>query len=168
MTPVQKWLLWGSSIATGSTGAVYWWMKELLEPVSEWAVINHPLQPWVLKAHIVVAPVMVLAVGTIALEHIWKHYRGKVRRARRSGTGTMWVLGPMIFSGYLIQAVTHAGWLAAIVWVHLVTGVLYCLGLVAHKVALSRGRSASAAAQAAMGEGPVGRPTRRARKSVEV
>ncbi len=138
MTPVQKWLLWGSSVATAFTGAVYWWMKEMLAPISEWAVINHPLQPWVLKAHIVVAPVMVLAVGTIALDHVWKHYRGRVRRARRSGTTTMWVLGPMILSGYLIQAVTHAGWLAAIVWVHLVTGVLYCVGLVAHKVALRR------------------------------
>jgi hypothetical protein len=141
MTPFQKWLLWGSSIATAVTGVVYWWMKELMEPMSEWAVINHPLQPWVLKAHIIVAPVMVLAVGTIALDHVWKHYRSKVNRARRSGTMTMWVVGPMVFSGYLIQAVTHAGWLTAMVWVHLVTGVLYCVGLAAHKLALRRRRS---------------------------
>lgn len=146
MTPVQKWLLWGSSVATAFTGVVYWWMKEMMSPISEWAVINHPLQPWVLKAHIVVAPVMVLAVGTIALDHVWKHYRGRVRRARRSGTTTMWVLGPMILSGYLIQAVTHAGWLTAMVWVHLVTGVLYCVGLVAHKVALRRRGPASPSA----------------------
>lgn len=138
MRPVQKWLLWTSSVATTLTGLVYWWMEQMMEPVSEWAVINHPLQPWVLKAHIVVAPLLVLAVGTIALDHIWKHFRGRVRRARKSGLATMWVLGPMILSGYLIQAVTHEGWLTTMVWVHVGTGAVYALGLVAHKVAVDR------------------------------
>jgi hypothetical protein len=138
MTAFQKWFVWGSSFLTAVTGIVYWWMQHMMEPVSEWAVINHPLQPWVLKAHIVVAPAMVLAVGTILLEHIWKHYRGRVRRARRSGLATMWVLAPMILSGYLIQAVTSSGWLTALVWVHVGTGVVYSVGLLAHKWALQR------------------------------
>lgn len=142
MSDFQKWLLWGSSGATGLTGAVYWWMEHMMEPMSEWAVINHPLQPWTLKAHIVVAPLMVLAVGMISLDHIWKHYHGRVRRARTSGVATMSVIAPMILSGYLIQAVTHAGWLTALVWAHVVTGVLYSVGLAWHKLAL-RGRRRS-------------------------
>ena len=138
MTAFQKWLLWSSSLLTSVTGGVYWWMDHRMEPLNEWAVINHPLQPWVLKAHIVVAPFMVLAVGTIALDHIWKHYRAKVRVGRRSGVTMMWILAPMILSGYLIQAVTHTGWLTVLVWVHLGTGVLYALGLLAHSVVLRR------------------------------
>ena len=58
MNAFRKRLLLGSSALTGLTGIGYWWMDTMLEPMNEWAVINHPLQPWMLKAHIVVAPVM--------------------------------------------------------------------------------------------------------------
>ena len=140
MNPFQKWLLWGSSIATAVTGVVYWWMKNMMNPVDAWAVINHPLQPWVLKAHIVVAPLLVFAVGVIAVDHIWKHYRTRVRIGRGSGITMMWILAPMIVSGYLIQAVTHAGWLTALVWVHVVTGVLYSVAVVWHHLVFRRRR----------------------------
>lgn len=132
MTPFQRWLVWSSSGATGLTGLVYWWMKHRMVPVDPWAAINHPLQPWVLKAHILVAPVMVFAVGLIASEHIWRHYRRGVRKGRRSGLTALWVFAPMVLSGYLIQAVTHVGTLEALAWVHLGTGALYLLGMVAH------------------------------------
>jgi hypothetical protein len=72
--PYQKWLVWTTSFLTGATGVVYWWMTDLMQPLDEFAVINHPLQPWVLKAHIVAAPLMVFAVGLIAADHIWKQY----------------------------------------------------------------------------------------------
>ena len=160
MSPFQKWFLWGTSLATAFTGVVYWWMQHMMEPVSEWAAINHPLQPWMLKAHIVVAPLMVLAVGMIALDHVWKHYRRRVRRARRSGLGTMWVLAPMILSGYLIQAVTHAGWLTALVWVHVVTGVVYTVGLVIHRWAVRRTAGGTAGAAGARESGGRERPSR--------
>lgn len=132
MKPFQKWLLWSSSAATGLTGVVYWWMENMMEPADAWAAINHPLQPWVLKAHIVVAPVLVFAVGLVAAEHIWRHFRAGVRRGRRSGVLAMGVFVPMVLSGYLIQAVTHVGLLEALVWVHLITGVLYLLGVALH------------------------------------
>lgn len=132
MSPFQRRLVWSSSLLTGFTGVVYWWMKNMMEPVDPWAAINHPLQPWVLKAHILVAPVMVFAVGLIAGEHIWRHYRERVKAGRRSGLAAMWVFVPMVLSGYLIQAVTHAGWLQALVWTHLGTGVIYLFGLGAH------------------------------------
>lgn len=143
MNPFQKWLLIGSSAGTGLTGIVYAWMKYLLEPTQPWAVINHPLEPWVLKAHILVAPVMVFAVGLVAVEHIWKHFRARVRARRRSGLTQMAVLVPMVATGYLIQAVTAAGWLTALIVVHLVTGGVYLLGLGAHWVVGWRRRGAA-------------------------
>lgn len=79
---------------------VYWWMKNRMEPLDAWAAINHPLQPWMLKAHILVAPLMVFA--------------------------------PLIVSGYVIQVVTDVGWLEALAWAHLGTGVVYLAGLAAH------------------------------------
>jgi hypothetical protein len=132
VTTSQKWLLWLSSTLTGVTGLVYWWMKNMMRPLDEFAVINHPLQPWMLKAHIVAAPVMVFAVGLIAAGHIWKQYKRPVSSGRISGLVSMWVLGPLIMTGYVIQVVTHVGWLEALAWAHLGTGSLYLLGLFAH------------------------------------
>lgn len=132
MTTSQKWLLWLSSGLTGATGLVYWWMKNLMRPLDEFAVINHPLQPWMLKAHIIAAPVMVFAVGLIAAGHIWKQYKRPVSSGRISGLVSMGVLGPLIMTGYVIQVVTHVGWLEALAWAHLGAGALYLLSLFAH------------------------------------
>lgn len=132
MRPFPRRLVWSSSLLTGLTGVIHFWMEHALEPAQPWAVINHPLQPWVLKAHILVAPVMVFAIGLVAVDHIWRHFRQKVRPGRRSGVLAMAVFGPLVVSGYLIQAVTHAGWLFAIVAAHVVTGGLYLVALVGH------------------------------------
>lgn len=132
MNSFQKWLVWCSSALTGVTGLVYWWLKNRMEPLDEFAVINHPLQPWMLKAHILVAPVMVFAFGAIAGEHVWRHYRQGVRAGRRSGLVSAWLIAPMMLSGYLIQTATHTGWLSALAWAHLATGVVYLVGLLAH------------------------------------
>lgn len=140
MRPFQKWLLWTSSLVAGVSGVVYWWMDHMMEPLNEWAVINHPLQPWVLKAHILSAPVLVFAVGLIATDHIWRHFRNAVRPGRRSGISTMGVVAPMVLTGYLIQAVTHPGWLTFLAWMHLACGVVYVLALLLHQVALRRWR----------------------------
>jgi uncharacterized membrane protein len=138
--PFQKWLLWTSSLAAGVSGIVYWWMDHMMEPVGEWAVINHPLQPLVLKAHILSAPVLVFAVGLVATDHIWRHFRNDVRLGRRSGVSMMWVVGPMVLTGYLIQAVIHPGWLVFLAWLHLGSGVVYVLALLLHQVAVRRWR----------------------------
>jgi len=140
VNPIAKWLLLGSSGATFLTGVAYGWMKYLMEPVSAWAVVNHPLQPFMLKAHILVAPVLVFALGVIAVDHIWKHYRSRVRPGRRSGLTMMWLVVPMIVSGYLIQAVTQEGWLTAMIWAHLITGGVYGVAMFAHWVAFARRR----------------------------
>lgn len=165
MKPFPRWLLWGSSLLTGLTGLVYMYMKYLLEPLDEWAVINHPLQPLVLKAHIVVAPIMVFAVGLIAADHIWRHFRQGARAGRRSGLLAMGVFVPMVLTGYLIQAVTHAGWLQALAWTHVGMGVLYLLGLgLHHRVFRGRRRTITdelppSWEAPAHGEGPAERNT---------
>lgn len=157
MTSFQKWMLGVSSALTGLTGAVYWWMKHVLEPSEPWAVINHPLQPLVLKLHIVVAPILVFAVGLITVDHIWKQFRHSIKLGRRSGLLTMFVVGPMILTGYLIQAVTAPVALRVIVWLHLGTSVAYLAGLLVHHWVFRRRR----AIRARLGGGrwvAVGRP----------
>ena len=120
----------------------------MMEPVSEWAVINHPMQPWVLKAHIVTSPLLVFAIGLIAMDHIWKQWRLGIRAGRRSGVAAMWVFGPMVVSGYLIQAVTTPGWLSAFIWLHVLTGLGYLAGLSAHQLVVPKRRGRRRAREA--------------------
>ncbi len=138
MSAFEKWSVWVSAALTTVTGIGLLWTKYFLEATDPWSVVNHPLQPWLLKAHIVTAPLLVFALGMIALRHIWKHFRNGLRWGRRSGIGTGFVTIPMIVSGYLIQAVTQAVWLQAIAISHIALGLAFGLGLSLHQLFVSR------------------------------
>ena len=133
MNRFERWLLWGSTTVVSLTGFVYAWMKYLMTPEGPYAVVNHPLQPWVLKAHIVTAPLLVFAVGLVFMRHIWEQWRSGLRRGRASGLFTFLTLVPMVLTGYLVQTVTHGGWLWWLAAIHLVTGTAYALGFAAHQ-----------------------------------
>ena len=133
MKPLPKWLLMVSSLVTGVSGLVYFWMKHFLVPSDPFAIVGHPLEPWMLKAHILAAPVLVFAIGLISVDHIWNHYRCLVPAGRSSGVITMWVIIPMVVTGYLIQIMTSMGWLGTLAWTHLGVGIVYLVGLLAHQ-----------------------------------
>ena len=84
MTRYERWTLWASALATGLTGIGFFWTKYLVEAPEPWAVVHHPLEPWLLKLHIVASPVFIFAVGMIATRHILVHLRSRVRRGRPS------------------------------------------------------------------------------------
>ncbi|HSJ14421.1 MAG TPA: hypothetical protein VK939_08395 [Longimicrobiales bacterium] len=149
MTRFEKYLVWGSTAAVSVSGFGYAGVKYLLEPSDPFAIVNHPLQPWLLKAHVLTAPVFMFAIGLIAMRHIWPHFRARLPHGRRSGTAAALVLVPMVASGYLIQTVTHTGWLLALVIAHLVTGTLFALGAAAHKIATGARQRDAARRQAA-------------------
>jgi hypothetical protein len=136
VTWTEKVLLWSSTLVVGITGLVYAWMKYLLPPMDPYSSIHHPLQPLVLKVHLVAAPFLVFAVGLVFMEHIWGQFRAGLRRGRRSGFGTLLTLSPMVLSGYLIQTFTSESWLFWLAMVHLVTGSLFVLGFTSHQAAM--------------------------------
>ncbi len=133
MNRFERWAVWSTSVATVLTGVVYLWMKYLMVSHDPFAVVNHPLQPLVLKLHILVAPLLTFSLGVVALRHIWHHLKAGVREGRRSGLWTAVVLGPMILTGYLIQAITHEGWLKAMAYSHIGFGLAYGVALLAHQ-----------------------------------
>jgi hypothetical protein len=132
MTRFERWSVWSTSLATFITGVVYLVMKYFLVNDDPFAVVNHPWQPAVLKAHILVAPLLTFAVGMVALRHIWRHLQAGMRDGRRSGLTTLVVFGPMIATGYLIQAFTQETLLRAMAFSHIGFGLLYGVGLLAH------------------------------------
>jgi hypothetical protein len=143
MTRFERWSVWSSSVLTFVTGVIYLWLKYGLETDDPFAVINHPWQPAVLKLHILAAPLLVFSVGMVALRHVWRHLQSGSREGRRSGLITLIVVGPMIVTGYLIQAITDEGWLRAMAWSHIGLGLLYGFGLLVHQFAAG-GRKARA------------------------
>ena len=132
MTPFERWSVWLTTAGTLLTGLVYWWMKELMTPVDPFAVVNHPLQPWVLKAHILIAPFQVFSVGLITSRHIWRHFRMGVRKGRKSGLIAALTFVAMVVTGYALQVVTAELLLSVLAWAHLGLGVVYSLGVAVH------------------------------------
>lgn len=133
MTRFQRLFLWWSTGLTFVSGLGYFWVHRFVEPADPWAVVNHPLEPWLLKAHILAAPAMLFAVGLITSNHIARHWRSGLPTARRTGLLAGWTFGPLVVSGYLIQAVTHPTAGAVLGWVHVGLGVACVLGVVAHR-----------------------------------
>lgn len=138
MTRFQRLLFWVSTAATTVSGLVYFWMKYFLVASDPWAVANHPLQPLMLKLHILAAPIMLFAVGLISTDHIWRHIRSGLPTGRRTGVLTGAVFGPLVLSGYLIQAVTAPSPLAVVTWGHIGLGVACGAGVVLHQYAVRR------------------------------
>lgn len=131
MSRFEKWNLWISSLVVGASGVALLWTKYFVQADDPWAVINHPWQPWFLKAHIISAPFLLFALGLVTRRHIWWHYRTGVRQGRRSGSSTALLTGPLVLTGYLIQIVTRSEWLELLAVSHIVFGFAYllCFGL---------------------------------------
>jgi len=144
MNRFERLLLGASSLAVGVSGGVYGWMKYLLRTDDPYAVVNHPLQPIFLKVHILSAPVLVFALGLVFSRHVVERFQAGLPRGRRSGLVTWAAIVPMIASGYLVQTTTGAGWLKALIALHLVAGGLYWVGFLAHRVTASNGKETEA------------------------
>ena len=146
MTRFERWAVWSMSVVTFVTGVIYLWMKYLLVSDDPLAVANHPWQPAVLKAHILVAPLLVFSIGLVTLRHVWRHLVSKTRDGRRSGLLTVIVLGPMIVSGYLIQTITAEGWVRTMAFIHIGVGLMYGFALLAHQFAAGASKARTARA----------------------
>ena len=138
MNLFERVMLWGSTAAIALSGVVYAVMKYFMSTDDPYAVVNHPLQPLVLKIHIVAAPLFVFAVGAVFVRHIWKQWRSGVAQGRSSGLWLMLTIFPMVLSGYLIQTVTTESLLFWLVAIHLITGTIYIAGYAIHQVVIPR------------------------------
>lgn len=139
MTRFQRWFLYLSTAAATVSGVGYFYMKRFMTPTEPWAVINHPLEPWLLKAHILTAPVMLFAVGLITTQHIWRSLKSSLPTGRRTGIAAAATFGPLVLSGYLIQTVASPLALDVLGWGHLALGLVCAFAIFEHR-RLVRGR----------------------------
>ena len=140
MTRREAWFLHASTALVGGTGLVYAWMRYLAEPVDPYAIVNHPWQPTLQHAHIVVAPLLVFGCGLVWRDHVWKRIHAGFRPKRRTGLGLVVLLGPMVLSGYLLQVATGELWQPFWVVVHVVTSCVWLPAYLVHQL-LRAGRT---------------------------
>ena len=113
------------------TGLVFAWMKYWMKSADPFAVVNHPWQPHLLSAHVLVAPLAVFAFGWTFGNHIWP---ALVNRApnRASGIMSMVLIIPMVITGYLMQISTEDAARHGFAVAHWIASGLYLAGYVAH------------------------------------
>ncbi|HLQ37361.1 MAG TPA: hypothetical protein VK348_06155 [Planctomycetota bacterium] len=118
--------------AVAATGIAYAWMLWCCAPADEFAVVHHPWQPTVQDAHLLVAPVLVFAVGLVFRSHALAQL-GTGAARRRTGWLLLILFAPMVVSGYLLQVL--AGDIRAVAGVvHAAVGGAFLLGFIAHRL----------------------------------
>lgn len=125
---------------TAITGIVFAVMKYLMKPSDEFAVVNHPLQPHMLSAHVVVAPVLLFLLGWTFSNHMMPKLRFGDGTNKRTGITSLSLIAPMTLSAYLLQISTNDTLRAAMAWTHGITSAVFVLAYAIH---LLNGRSRS-------------------------
>lgn len=133
MTRSQMIVLQVANLAVVGTGLVYAWMRYLVTPTDEWAVVNHPWQPLLQHLHVLAAPLLVFAVGLIWSGHVAAKYRNG-RSNRAAGIGLAALFLPMAASGYLVQVAVDERWRERWIWVHVAVSLVWVLTFVVHQV----------------------------------
>lgn len=140
MNRTEAWFVHGATILVGVTGIIYAVMRYFIVPSDPFSVVNHPWQPHMQHLHVLVAPLMVFAVGLIWKKHIAGHWRSGLKTGRRSGIGMIMTMVPMILSGYMIQITVTDTWRTTWIVVHCVTSGLWVAGYVIHQIASMKKR----------------------------
>lgn len=134
LTRAEAWLVQLASLAVGGTGVVYAVMRYLVSPQDPFAVVNHPWQPAVQHAHVLAAPLLVLAAGVLWRAHVRPSLRHRVAARRRSGWAALLSLAPMAATGYLLQVSVSPTWQTIWTVLHVATSLAWVAGYALHQV----------------------------------
>ena len=122
-----------SAFLTAATGVVFSVMKYLMKSSDEFAVVNHPLQPHMLAAHVVAAPILLFLLGWTFSNHMLPKFRFSEEN-RRTGIAAMWLIAPMTLSAYLLQIATNETLRQAMSVAHWITSGVFVIVYVGHVV----------------------------------
>jgi membrane associated rhomboid family serine protease len=128
----EKFLHHAAVAAVGLSGVVYGVMKYFLTGTDADSRVGHPWQQPALKAHVMAAPFLVFALGLVFSSHALKRFRTGEPDGRVSGAGMLWLVAPLVLSGYLVQVLTGDAARRWTGWLHAALGVVYVFGYLAH------------------------------------
>jgi len=137
MSRAQVALLQLSLLGMALTGVVFAWMKYFMKSDDPFAVVNHPWQPHMMTAHVLLGPVSVFAIGWVFGNHVVPAYRGGAPN-RVSGVWSMLFIVPMTISGYLMQVTVADAARKAFAISHWVSVGLFVAAYVVHLIHKAR------------------------------
>ena len=132
MTRNERWAFNALVALVTITGVIYFVMKYMMSTGDPFAVINHPWEPAMLSAHIVLSPLLILSFGVIFRSHIQKRLYGYGKANRRTGWTSLVGFAVMGLSGYLLQVVANPVLLRALVFIHVVSSLVFVVGYSIH------------------------------------
>jgi hypothetical protein len=132
LTRAQVWAIHASNLLVGSTGLVYGWMRYFAQPADEFSIVNHPWQPELQHAHVLLAPLLVFCVGLVWSAHVWRRWLNGHPLHRKSGLAMALTFFPMIVSGYALQVSEEESWRLAWIYIHVATSCVWLLFGVIH------------------------------------
>lgn len=138
---MSRWEVWSFGILNGIvavTGAAYYYMKVVLVSEDPFAVVNHPWQPGMLAAHIVVAPLATISFGMLFRSHVLPKLVSRVPAFRRSGWSSLGSFLAMTLSGYLLQVASVPSHVRVLSLAHIATGTVFVASYSLHLI-LARG-----------------------------
>lgn len=142
MSKLQLVWLHLSVALTTVTGVVFAVMRYFMTSDDEFSVVNHPWQPHMLAAHVVVAPLVLFILGWVFSNHMLPKWRFGDGRNQRPGLAAMWLIAPMALSAYLLQVATNETLREVMAWAHWITSAIFVAAYVTHLII---GRRAAAA-----------------------
>jgi len=140
----ERWSFGVLSLIVGVSGIAYLWMKYFVENSDPTAVVNHPWQPAVFNLHVLASPALILMFGIVFNSHIVRKLGNRRPPNRRTGLISLVTFGTMGVSGYALQVITSEAWLAAVVVVHVASGLVFGAVYVTHlliSLKITRARS---------------------------
>jgi hypothetical protein len=133
MTRGEAWLLRGAHAALAVSGLAWAWMKWIAASADPYSRVAHPWQPSAQAAHLLAAPVFLLAIGLIWRGHAWARIRARFPARRRSGIALALLLLPAAASGYLLQVAVAPAARAFRPAAHVAACLLWLGAWVAHR-----------------------------------
>ena len=128
----QVFWLHASALITALSGAVFAVMKYFMTSDDEFSVVNHPMQPYLLAAHVVIAPAVLFLLGWTFSNHMMPKYRYGDGSNRKTGVTQMVLIVPMALSAYLLQVSTDETMRQAMAIAHWITSGVFVLSYVVH------------------------------------
>ncbi|MEP6994729.1 MAG: hypothetical protein ABI968_09435 [Acidobacteriota bacterium] len=132
---MKRWEAWwnhAALVAVSVTGLLYGIFKYWVPGSDPNSRAGHPFQPFLLKAHLLVAPFAVFGVGLLLRRHALARIRSGEISGRRTGTAMLWIFAPLALTGYLIQVFVERNAARATGYTHAALGVVFLLGYAIH------------------------------------
>jgi hypothetical protein len=122
-----------SAFLTAGTGLLYGWLRYFGQRPGEFGPEAHPAQALLQHLHILTAPLLAFTLGVLVRGHVQPMLHRGAPVGRASGLAMIFVLAPMILSGYLVQVATEPAWRVGWAWVHGIASLLFLLGYAVHQ-----------------------------------